>query len=44
MRDYGRMASRASVPEAERRWLRVLGTLNESQARLFVASVTAHVV
>ena len=31
------MASRASVPEAERRWLRVLGTLNESQARLFVA-------
>ena len=37
MRDYGRMASRASVPDAERRWLRVLGTLNESQARLFVA-------
>ena len=31
------MASRASVAEADRRWLRVLGTLNESQARLFVA-------
>jgi hypothetical protein len=31
------MASRASVSEADRRWLRVLGTLNESQARLFVA-------
>lgn len=37
MRDYGRMAARASVAEGERRWLRVLGTLNESQARLFVA-------
>ena len=37
VRDYGRMALRASVPEAERRWLRVLGTLNEAQARVFVA-------
>jgi transposase len=31
------MASRATVPEADRRWLRVLGTLNEAQARLLVA-------
>jgi len=37
MRDYGGMAARASVAEGERRWLRVLGTLNEAQARLFVA-------
>ena len=37
MRDYGRVGARASVAETERRWLRVLGTLNESQARLFVA-------
>jgi transposase len=31
------MASRATVPETDRRWLRVLGTLNEAQARLLVA-------
>lgn len=31
------MARRASVSEADRRWLKVLGTLNEYQARLFVA-------
>jgi Rhodopirellula transposase DDE domain len=31
------MATKARVPEAERYWLRVLGTLNEAQARVFVA-------
>ena len=31
------MATKAKVPEAERHWLRVLGTLNEAQARVFVA-------
>ena len=31
------MAKRAGVAEADRYWLRVLGTLNEYQARLFVA-------
>jgi hypothetical protein len=31
------MAAKAGIPEAERHWLRVLGTLNEAQARLFVA-------
>jgi hypothetical protein len=31
------MASKASVPATERQWLRVLGTLNEAQARVFVA-------
>jgi hypothetical protein len=31
------MATRRSVPDADRRWLRALGTLNEYQARLFVA-------
>jgi Rhodopirellula transposase DDE domain len=31
------MATKTKVPESERQWLRVLGTLNESQARLFVA-------
>src|SRR5215469_4677427 len=31
------MASKAKLPEAERYWLRVLGTLNEAQARVFVA-------
>jgi hypothetical protein len=30
------MATNAKVPEAERCWLRVLGTLNEAQARVFV--------
>ena len=31
------MADKRSASEAERRWLKVLGTLNEFQARLFVA-------
>jgi hypothetical protein len=31
------MATMARVPETERQWLRVLGTLNEAQARVFVA-------
>ena len=31
------MAARRSVSDADRRWLRALGTLNEYQARLFVA-------
>jgi hypothetical protein len=31
------MASKARVPETERHWLHVLGTLNEAQARVFVA-------
>ncbi len=31
------MAARASVSEADRRWLTALGTLNEAQVRLFVA-------
>jgi hypothetical protein len=31
------MATKARLPETERHWLRVLGTLNEAQARLFVA-------
>jgi hypothetical protein len=31
------MASRANTTDAERRWLKVLGTLNEAQVRLFVA-------
>ena len=37
MRDYALMASRVATSDTERRWLRVLGTLNEAQARLFVA-------
>ena len=37
MRDYSRMAADPSVSEGERHWLRVLSTLNEMQARLFVA-------
>ncbi len=37
VRDYSRMAARRSVPDADRRWLRALSTLNEYQARLFVA-------
>lgn len=37
LRDYTAMATRRSVPEPERQWLRVLGTLNEFQARVFVA-------
>lgn len=31
------MATSVRVPEVERQWLRVLGTLNEFQARVFVA-------
>jgi hypothetical protein len=31
------MATRVNLPETERHWLRVLGTLNEAQARVFVA-------
>ena len=31
------MASKAKLPETERHWLHVLGTLNEAQARVFVA-------
>lgn len=31
------MVTKARLPEAERHWLRVLGTLNEAQARVFVA-------
>jgi hypothetical protein len=31
------MAAKARVPESERQWLRVLGTLDEAQARVFVA-------
>jgi hypothetical protein len=37
VREYGRVASGAAASEAERRWLRALSTLNEAQARLFVA-------
>jgi hypothetical protein len=37
MRDYALMASRAATSDTERRWLRVLSTLNEAQPRLFVA-------
>ena len=37
MRDYTGMATSQGLPEAEWHWLRVLGTLNEFQARLFVA-------
>ena len=37
MRDYTKLATRARTPETERHWLRVLGTLNEAQARIFVA-------
>jgi len=36
MREYGRMGSK-TTSVAERRWLRVLSTLNEAQARLYVA-------
>jgi hypothetical protein len=31
------MATKAKIPETERYWLRVLGTLNEAQTRVFVA-------
>ena len=36
-RDYARMATNRKVPDSERQWLRVLGTLSESQDRVFVA-------
>lgn len=37
VRDYTAMATKARLPAAERHWLRVLGRLNEVQARVFVA-------
>ncbi len=37
VRDYIRMVTSRKVPDADRQWLRVLGTLNELQARVFVA-------
>lgn len=37
MRDYSRMGADAAISEADRRWLKVLSTLNELQARLFAA-------
>lgn len=37
MRDYYGMGVQGKVQPEERRWLKVLGTLNERQARLFVA-------
>ena len=37
VRDYSHMVGSPAIAEAERRRLRVLGTLNEYQARLFVA-------
>src|SRR2546426_8237742 len=37
LRDYTSMATSRSVPQSDRYWLRVLGALNESQARVFVA-------
>jgi hypothetical protein len=37
MRDYTHMVKDRQTSEGERQWLRVLGTLNELQARLYVA-------
>jgi Rhodopirellula transposase DDE domain len=37
LRDYTRMAASRQVAESDRQWLRVLGTLNELQARVYVA-------
>jgi hypothetical protein len=37
LRDYTGMAKSRRLPETDRQWLRVLGTLNELQARVFVA-------
>ena len=37
VRNYARMATKKSLPESERAWLKVLGTMNEAQARLCVA-------
>jgi len=37
MRDYTGMATSRQVAETDRQWLRVLGTLNELQARVYVA-------
>jgi hypothetical protein len=32
VRDYAHMVASPAITDAERRWLRVLGTLNEYQA------------
>ena len=37
VRDYTAMATKPRTAKADRHWLRVLGTLNEAQARIFVA-------
>jgi hypothetical protein len=37
LRDYTQMATSRQVPESDRQWLRVLGTLNEQQARVYIA-------
>lgn len=37
LRDYTSMATERQVPTEDRHWLRVLGTLNEAQARVYVA-------
>ena len=37
VRDYTRMATSRRVADTDRQWLRVLGTLNELQARVLVA-------
>jgi len=37
LRDYTGMATSRQVPETDRQWLRVLGTLNELQARVYIA-------
>jgi hypothetical protein len=37
VRDYSHMVGSPAIAEAERRRLRVLGTLNEYQARFFAA-------
>ena len=40
VRDYSRMATSASISATEKHWLKVLGILNEFQARWFVAEKT----
>ena len=40
VRNYARMATKKSLPESERTWLKVLDTMNEAQARLCVAQKT----
>lgn len=37
LRDYTSMATERQVPTEDRQWLRVLGSLNEAQARVYVA-------